>query len=149
MIGRVKRRYSVESVLDKHLDHQISRGPRPSAKVMVGNALRAVLPPGVPPSWQSIDAARYVSGLPRHEATAELTMFDGRAGRVRAWFWDRHSTSYAHEWLDTGDGLHCSWEEGRWVRIDPRTLEPVPAQADLFGSTPTAGIPDTTQDGRA
>lgn len=120
------------SRLDSHLDHQVSRGKRPDALTHVEAVLRAVLPPGCPPSWQSIDAARYVNGHPTHEAVADVTMFDGRAGRVRVWSANRAFTVHAHEWLETGDGESCSFEGGKWIRIDPATLEPVAAQREMF-----------------
>lgn len=132
-------KHAFPSRLDAMLDHQISRGPRPSAREHVDRALRACLPPGVPPAYVSIDGARYVSSQPRHEAEAELTMFDGRPAKVRVWFWDRRGHAYAHEWIDTGS-QPCSFEGGRWVRIDPVSLEPVRDQGELPSSPSPARI---------
>ena len=129
----MKRKYSVESSLDDMLGQQVTAGKRPSdPKLWVDRALRACLPPGVPPSYSSIDSASYVSSQPKHEAVADVTMFDGQPGRVRVWLWSR-AGSWAHEWLSTGDA-HCSFEGGRWIRIDPVSLEPVPDQRELFGA---------------
>lgn len=120
------------SRLDSHLDHQVSRGKRPDAIVHVEAVLRAVLPLGCPPSWRSIDAARYVTGHPTHEAIADVTMFDGRAAKVRVWSANRAFTLHAHEWLETGGGEPCSFEGGQWIRIDPNTLKPVAEQREMF-----------------
>lgn len=87
------------------------------AKAFVERALLDVLPPDVPPSWSSIDSARYVGTGRRREAHAELTMFDGRPAKVRVWFWDKGSTSCAHEWTDPGHGEPCGFEDGRWQRF--------------------------------
>ena len=121
------------SRLDAQLGQSICRRVRPSAAAHVEQALRSALPPDTPPSWQSIDAARYVSAQPRHEATAELTMFDGQLAKVRVWLWARNRDAFAHEWLDMPGG-DCSFEDGRWLRIDRATMEPVPDQPDLFGA---------------
>lgn len=121
------------SKLDALLDQPLCRRIRPTAATHVEQALRACLPPGVPPSWHSIDGARYVSAQPRHEATAELTMFDGLPAKVRVWLYGRGSDAFAHEWTYLPGG-HCSYEDGRWQRINPETLEPFPDQPDMFAT---------------
>lgn len=115
------------------LGQPLCRRIRPSAKEHVDQALRACLPDGVPPSFRSIDAASYVSSQPRHEAVAELTMFDGRPAKVRVWIYARNRDAFAHEWLELPGG-HCSFEGGQWIRIDPATLEPVSDQLDMFAA---------------
>lgn len=122
-MGMTDRKFA-PSVLDAMLGQPLCRRIRPSAKEHVEQALRASLPDGVPPSFRSIDAARYVSAQHRHEAFAELTMFDGRPAKVRVWLYARNFDVFAHEWLDLPGG-HCSFEGGRWIRIDPITLEPL------------------------
>lgn len=126
------RKYSVESSLDRMLDQPLCRRIRPAASAHIEQALKACLPPGVPPSWRSIDGARYISSQPRHEATAEVTMFDGQPAKVRVWLHARNRDAFAHEWTEMPGG-DCSFEDGRWVRIDRATMEPVPAQGSLFG----------------
>lgn len=118
-----------ESALDAMLNQPLCRRIRPSAKEQVEQALRACLPDGVPPSFRSIDAASYISSQPRHEATAELTMFDGMPAKVRVWLYARNLDAFAHEWLELPGG-HCSFEGGRWIRIDPETLEPTTTQGE-------------------
>lgn len=129
---------SNNSALDAMLDQPLCRRIRPSAKEHVEQALRACLPHGVPPSFRSIDAAHYVSAQPRHEAVAELTMFDGRPAKVRVWLYTRNRDAFAHEWIELPGG-HCSFEEGQWVRIDPVTLEPVPHDPDALLSERSKG----------
>lgn len=128
----MSRKHSVYSPLDDILGQQISAGKRPrDARAWVDQALRASLPSHVPLSYRSIDRAQYISSQPKHEAIADVTMFDGLKGRVRVWRWAR-GTSWAHEWLECGGGTHCSYEDGRWVRIDPLTLEVLPTQYELL-----------------
>lgn len=95
----------------------------------VDDALRECLPPGVPPSYRSISAARFTKASKR-AAEADVTMFDGQAGRVRVW---EISGLRAHHWVSTGDSP-LSFEGNRWRRIDPMTLEPLPDQPDLFAA---------------
>jgi hypothetical protein len=121
------------STLDAMLGQPLCRRIRPADAAHVEQVLRSCLAPGVPPSWHSIDGARYVSAQPRHEATAELTMFDGLPAKVRVWFYASGSDACAHEWTYMPGG-HCSFEDGRWVRIDPETLEPFPEQRDMFAT---------------
>lgn len=97
---------------------------RPSAKEWVEHALRACLPPGIPSSYRSIDGARYISSHPRHEATADLSMFDGRPAKVRVWRYANHPDAIAHHFFELPGG-DCSYENGRWVRVDRETLEPI------------------------
>jgi len=110
--------------LDAMLGQPLCRRIRPSAKEHVDQALRACLPEGCPPSYRSIDAARYTSAQPRHEATAELTMFDGRPAKVRVWLHARNRDAFAHEWTEMPGG-DCSFENGRWIRIDRATGESI------------------------
>ncbi len=123
------------SALDAMLGQPLCRRIRPSAKDYVVQALRACLPEGVPPSFRSIDAARYISAQPRHEATAEVTMFDGRPAKVRVWLFARNRDAFAHEWTEMPGG-DCSFEGGQWVRIDRETLEPINAPPPRQSSRP-------------
>jgi hypothetical protein len=110
----------------------VSRVP---AIEQVERVLRGVLPDNVPPSWRSINGARYVSSGRHAEATADVTMFDGKPAKVRVWVFGQGG--HAHEWLDLPGG-HCSFEGGRWIRINPATLEPFPDQASLpFAAAPS------------
>lgn len=121
------RKYSIDSALDAMLAQPLCRRIRPSARDHVEQALRACLPDGVPPSYRSIDGARYVSAQPRHEAVAEVTMFDGQPAKVRVWLYARNRDAFAHEWLEM-EGGGCSFEDGQWLRIDRATMEPVSNQ---------------------
>lgn len=98
------------------------------AREYIDAALRACLPDGVPPSFRSINNARFVGVGRDRPAEADLTMFDGLPARVRVWLWG--PSSYAHAWLDMPGG-DCSFEAGRWIRIDHHTLEPIPDQIEM------------------
>jgi hypothetical protein len=93
-----------------------------NAREYIDNALRACLPPGVPPSYQSIDAAHYTGFGRRLEAFGTVTMFDGAPAKVRVWQYAHEA--YAHEWTEMNGG-DCSFEDGAWVRIDRATGTPV------------------------
>lgn len=95
----------------------------------VDEALRECLPPGVPPSYRSISAARFTRASKR-AAEADVMMFDGQAGRVRVW---ETGGLRAHHWVSTGDSP-LSFEGNRWRRVDPMTLKPLPDQPDLFAA---------------
>lgn len=102
-----------------------------SAANFIDGALRACLPPGVPPSFQSIVSARWTGAGRKRVAEAELTMFDGLPAKVRVWRYGSYPDALAHTFhgLPGGD---VSFEDGRWIRIDPTTLEPAPAQLEIF-----------------
>lgn len=102
-----------------------------TAAAFIGGALRACLPPGVPPSFQSIVTARWTGTGRKRVAEAELTMFDGQPAKVRVWRYGSYPDALAHTFYDLPGG-DVSFEDGRWVRIDRTTLEPVSAQLEMF-----------------
>ncbi len=83
--------------------------------------LQNVLPPGTPTSWLKINAACWVGTGKHRRARADLTMFDGKPATVEAW---ESKGLRAHRWVEMPGG-DCSFEDGRWMRIDRETLEPV------------------------
>lgn len=85
--------------------------------------LQGVLPSDTPTSWLKINAACWIGTGKSRRARADLTMFDGKSATVEAW--DRNGVR-AHRWV-TMPGGDCSFEGGRWIRIDRETLEPIPA----------------------
>lgn len=102
-----------------------------AAAVFIEGALRACLPPGVPPSFHSIVSARWIGAGRKRVAEAELTMFDGLPAKVRVWQYGKYLDALAHTFHDLPGG-DVSFEDGRWIRIDPATLEPVSAQLEMF-----------------
>ena len=102
------------------------------AASFVAERLQACLPPGVPPSYREIVSARYERSGAARAAIADLIMFDGLPARVQISTIGLMPQRYTD--LPGGD---LSFEGGRWIRIDPVTLEPFPAQGELF-SPPSA-----------
>jgi hypothetical protein len=105
---------------------------------MIIAAMTAALPPGVPLSFTKIFRARFEGPGDKRRAVADVEMFDGRPARLAVWQWGSDAfTSWAHEWLSL-DGGHASWENGRWTRVDPETLELIPgnvaSQYSLFSN---------------
>lgn len=96
------------------------------AAKFVSSRLDACLPPGVPPSYKSIVAASYVGNGKDRRAEASLIMFDGLPAKVSV------STIglMPHRFFELPGG-DVSFENGRWIRIDRSTLEPVTAQMQL------------------
>ena len=103
------------------------------AASFVAERLHACLPPGVPPSYREIVSARYERSGAARVAIADLIMVDGLPGRVQISTIGLMPQRYTD--LPGGD---LSFEGGRWIRIDPVTLEPFPAQADMF--TPPSAL---------
>ena len=103
----------------------------------IDTALRSCLPPGVPSSFNRIVSARWTGTDRSRVAEADLLMFDGQPAKVRAWRYGRYPDAIAHTFHDLPGG-DVSIEAGRWIRIDRETLEPVPAQMDLFPPPPGA-----------
>lgn len=91
------------------------------AKDFVDAHLRGCLPPGVPPSYRSIVSAEFVGRGRERRAVAGLVMFDGLPAQVSVRAWGIPG----HRFVDLPGG-DVSFEDGRWIRIDPVTLEPMP-----------------------
>ncbi|MFI5409093.1 hypothetical protein [Kaistia sp. UC242_56] len=91
------------------------------AQATVREVLLACLPPGVPPSFKSIDHASFVGRGRSRTITGNLTMFDGEPAVVDltpwAFGWSHRFTS-----LPGGD---VSFEEGQWTRV-PALASPAP-----------------------
>lgn len=81
--------------------------------------MTAVLPPGMPLSFTSINRARFQGHGRNRKAIADVTMFDGLPARLAVWQW---SLSWAHEWVAL-EGGDASFEEGRWIRISSLSTE--------------------------
>lgn len=94
-----------------------------AAARFVTATLHSVLPLGTPPSWITVDDARWIGQGKQRRASADLTMFDGQQATVEAWF---SRGLRAHRWI-TMPGGDASFEDGKWVRVDRETLEPIPA----------------------
>ena len=97
----------------------------------IDRALRACLPQDVPPSFTRIISARWTRTRRKRVAEADLTMFDGQPAKVRVWRYGSYPDALAHTFHDLPGG-DVSYEDGRWIRIDPATLEPVRAQLEMF-----------------
>lgn len=93
------------------------------AKKFVDDRLRACLPHGVPPAYLEITRAKYVGSGKNRVAAADLIMVDGLPGKVVV------STNglMPHRFTDLPGG-DLSFEGGIWMRICPKTLEPLPPQ---------------------
>ena len=102
-----------------------------TAVAFIDAALRACLPPGAPPSFTLIISARWIETGRKRVAEADLTMFDGLPAKVRVWRYGSYPDALAHTFYDLPGG-DVSFEDGRWVRIDRATLEPVAAQLEMF-----------------
>lgn len=98
---------------------------------IVDKHLRGCLPPGVPPSYSKVIWAEQKMKGRRPVWEALLLMFDGKPGRVEVFKGGRGVEIWGHRWTDLPGGS-CSYEGGRWIRIDPETLEPFPTQLDLL-----------------
>lgn len=97
--------------------------PSITAMRYIIETLQGVLAPGTPPSWRTIDGARWVGTGKHRRAHADLTMFDGKPATVEAW---ERGGIRTHRWTEMPGG-DCSFEGGRWIRIDRETLEPITA----------------------
>ena len=97
----------------------------------IDRALRASLPLGVPPPYTRMVSARWTGAGRKRVAEADLTMFDGQPAKVRVWRYGSYPDALAHTFHDLPGG-DVSYEDGRWIRIDPATLEPVRAQLEMF-----------------
>ena len=84
------------------------------AAAYVRAALLDCLPDGVPPSFSEIVSARWEGRAPRRIAVASLTMFDGHPGVVEV---RQVGPCTSHRFTDLPGG-DCSYEGGRWVRVD-------------------------------
>ena len=111
-----------------------------TAAVFIEGALRACRPPDVPPSFTHIVSARWTGSGRKRVAEADLIMFDGQPAKVRVWRYGSYPDAIAHTFHDLPGG-DVSFEDGRWIRINRETLEPVPAQMDLFTPPPPGAAP--------
>ncbi len=99
-----------------------------SATGIVRDHLASVLPPGTPPKYREIVSARFFGTGRSRQAIADLVLFDGLPATVRVFGWRRGMAGHCFIDLPGGD---CSFEDGRWIRIDRATLEPIPSQLRL------------------
>ncbi|WP_454021146.1 hypothetical protein [Azospirillum sp. Marseille-Q6669] len=87
----------------------------PDPVTTITAVLRAVLPPGVPPSFRRVLCARFDGAGQRRIVVADLEMADGLTATVEAW---RYAPGgWAHRWLAMAGGP-MSWNGRRWVRDD-------------------------------
>lgn len=96
------------------------------AAEFVDTRLRACLPLGIPASYISITSASYVGRGKERRALADLIMFDGLPARVSV-----NTTGLMPHRFTELPGGDVSFEGGRWIRIDPVTLEPFPQKKRL------------------
>lgn len=92
-----------------------------TAAEFVTAAMQDCLPPGVPLSF-TIDWANFmVATGPKAWAAAQVTMFDGLPAQLEVHRW---GDSHKHRWVAMMGG-DASFEDGRWIRIDRETMEPI------------------------
>lgn len=101
------------------------------AAQFINTRLRACLPHGVPPSYTKIVQAVFVGRGKERRALADLIMFDGLPAKVMI----RTTGLKPHKFIEMPGG-DVSFENGRWIRVDPDTLEPLPAQLSIFKDHP-------------
>jgi|GEM_PF-5523843 len=89
------------------------------AAAYVRAALLDSLPAGVPASFSEIVSARWEGRASRRVATASLIMFDGQPGMVEV---RQVGPCTSHRFTDLPGG-DCSYEGGRWVRVDSLQAE--------------------------
>lgn len=89
------------------------------AAAYVRAALLDCLPDGVPASFSEILSARWEGRASRRVAIASLIMFDGRPGTVEV---RQVGPCTSHRFTDLPGG-DCSFEDGRWVRVDDLQAE--------------------------
>jgi hypothetical protein len=87
-----------------------------TAEEVVQKHLLRVLPPGVPPNFQSIDRAWFENSGRRKVAVAEMTMVDGLRATVEVFRWEAVGVSWGgHGWRNwQGPALY--FEGGEWRR---------------------------------
>lgn len=102
------------------------------ANSFVADRLMACLPPGVPASYREITSARFEGTGANRMAVADLIMIDGLPAKVQVSTWGLMPHRFTHL-----PGGHLTFEDGRWIRIDHDTLEPFPAQGELFPAQPS------------
>ncbi|WP_374453784.1 hypothetical protein [Phenylobacterium sp.] len=87
-------------------------GKLTTAASVVRDTLLAVLPPGVPPSFDRIVSARFIGTGRRRIASADLVMFDGSPATVEVWI---AGVCTAHRWTSMPGGS-AFWDGDAWRR---------------------------------
>jgi hypothetical protein len=85
--------------------------PKLCAADKIRRALMSTLPPGVPPFFARIIAARFEG---KTRATADLELVDGLRGEIEVWQYAPECHAYRWISLEGGD---LSYENGRWKRV--------------------------------
>ncbi|NUB07090.1 hypothetical protein FW320_13005 [Azospirillum sp. Vi22] len=93
----------------------------PDPVTTINAVLRAVLPPGVPPSFRRVLAARFDGAGRRRIVVADLEMVDGLTATVEAWHYA--PGGWAHRWLAMAGGP-MFWNGRRWQREEPQPRLP-------------------------
>lgn len=99
------------------------------AREFIADRLQACLPDGVPPAYREIVSASFEGSGANRKAVADLIMIDGHPATVEISTWGLMPQRYT-----SLPGGALSFEDGRWLRIDPATLEPFPVQGELFAA---------------
>ncbi|SEB78541.1 hypothetical protein [Rhodobacter sp. 24-YEA-8] len=99
------------------------------AQDFIADRLQACLPDGVPPAYREIVSASFEGSGANRKAVADLIMIDGHPATVEISTWGLMPQRYT-----SLPGGHLSFEDGRWQRINPETLEPFPAQGDFLAT---------------
>lgn len=86
---------------------------RDTAAALISRHLADCLPPGTPPSYRSIDSARFSGSGRNRKATGELTMFDGQTAAVEV-FPNGHG--FGHRWSSMSGG-DLALENRSWKRV--------------------------------
>lgn len=99
-----------------------------SAAEAVRLVLMAALPPGSPPSFREIAAARFTGSGRGRVAVADLVMFDGLPATAEVFAGGKMlgHTVWGHRWTKMAGGP-CVLEDGRWQRVVP-DLPLIPAE---------------------
>lgn len=84
-----------------------------NAAAYIEAALRDCLPEGVPPSFRTIDRARWEGTGRGRVAVGHLTMFDGQPATVEV---RQAGVCTSHRYADFPGG-DASFEGGQWVRV--------------------------------
>lgn len=87
--------------------------PTNTAAILVAEHLASCLPPGVPPSYQSITNAKLAGYGKGRRAIANLVMFDGKAARIEV---TERDDFRKHRWLLL-EGGDVAFENGCWQRV--------------------------------